>query len=54
MKRLSIKRVNILNRPAKVSEITEQNTEEYEDRWLIEADKIKTKRLRAWRHMLAS
>ncbi len=54
MKRLSLKRLNVLSQPMRVSEITSIDTEEFEDKWLLEAEKLKTKRIRAWRQQLAS
>jgi hypothetical protein len=52
MKRLSLKRLNILSKPTRVSDVLAVDTEEFEDKWLLEAEKIKTKRIRAWRHQL--
>lgn len=49
----NLTRLSILNKPLKVQEINETTSEEYEDRWLIKAEKLETKRLRAWRHQLA-
>lgn len=54
MKRLSLKRLNVLSQPMRVADISSIDTEEFEDKWLLEAEKIKTKRIRAWRQQLAS
>ncbi|MBP9761715.1 hypothetical protein KBD11_01470 [Candidatus Saccharibacteria bacterium] len=50
----SLKRLNILNKPTRVADIRSLQTEKYEDQWLIQADKIQTKRLRRFRQQLAS
>lgn len=59
MKRLShvktLKRLNIISQPAQVADITADTyTEEYTDAWLLEAEKVETKRLRRFRRQLAS
>ena len=48
-----LKRLNLLHTPQSVRDISEELVEDYEDKWLIQAEKIETKRLRAWRHQLA-
>lgn len=57
MKRLvnikDLKRLRVLNKPTRVADISEDMTDEYEDKWLLKAEKIETKRIRAWRHQLA-
>ena len=53
MKRLSLKRLNVLSKPTRVADLSAVDTEEFEDNWLLEAEKIKTKRIRAWRHQLS-
>jgi hypothetical protein len=50
----SLKRLSILNKPTRVADITALPTEEYEDRWLFQAEKIQAKRLRRFRQQLAS
>lgn len=37
----------------RVADITAIDTEEFEDKWLLEAEKIKTKRIRAWRQQFS-
>ncbi len=59
MKRLphvkQLKRLNILHRPTAVQDIASQiDIEAYADTWLLEAEKIQTKRLRRFRQQLAS
>ncbi len=58
MKRLpnfkNLKRLNILNKPARAADITAKDTDEFEDRWLLEREKIEVKKIRSWRHQLAS
>ena len=54
MKRLSVKRLNILNRPAKFTDISQVDIDQYEDHWLLDAEKMETKKIRNWRHQLAS
>ena len=49
----NLTRLSILNKPLNVKEINDVTSEEYEDKWLIKAEKLETKRLRAWRHQLA-
>ena len=57
MKRLphikDLTRLTVLAKPMRVKDIDADVTEEYEDRWLIKAEKIETKRMRAWRQQLA-
>ncbi|MFZ1249020.1 MAG: hypothetical protein WAQ24_01720 [Candidatus Saccharimonadales bacterium] len=50
----SLKRLNILNKPTRVADISALHTEVYEDQWLLQAEKIETKRLRRFRQQLAS
>jgi orotate phosphoribosyltransferase-like protein len=59
MKRLphikQLKRLNILHRPTAVQDIANEiDVEAYTDTWLLEAEKIQTKRLRRFRQQLAS
>lgn len=54
MKRLNLKRLNILNKPTKFTDISQTDLDEFEDHWLIDAEKIETKKLRRWRQQLAS
>ncbi|QQS19419.1 hypothetical protein IPL85_04005 [Candidatus Saccharibacteria bacterium] len=59
MKRLphvkQLKRLNILRRPIAVQDLkAEIGSEDYNDTWLLEAEKIQTKRLRRFRQQLAS
>lgn len=54
MKRLSVKRLNILNRPARFADFSQMDIDKYEDDWLLEAEKIENKKLRNWRQQLAS
>lgn len=49
----NLTRLNILNKPLRVQDLNTMTTEEYDDRWLLKAEKLETKRLRAWRHQLA-
>lgn len=48
-----LKRLRVLNKPMRTTELSEDMAEEYEDKWLLKAEKIETKRIRAWRHQLA-
>lgn len=48
-----LKRLRFLNKPTRVADLSEEIAEQYEDRWLLKAEKIETKRIRAWRHQLA-
>ncbi len=58
MKRLpqfrNLKRLSVLNKPTKVTDITDADADEYDDKWLLKAEKIEVKRLRNWRQQLAS
>lgn len=59
MKRLptikSLKRLPVLNRPIRVADVQAQiDTDAYADTWLLQAEKIQTKRLRRFRQQLAS
>jgi hypothetical protein len=59
MKRLphikSLKRLQILNKPVRVADIsTELDSEVYTDTWLFQAEKIEAKRLRHFRQQLAN
>lgn len=54
IKKLSIGRLKLMNRPAKVADLDKQEIEQFEDKWLLKAEKIETKQLRAWRHILSS
>ena len=49
-----LKKLRFLNKPTQVADLSEDMTEEYEDKWLLKAEKLETKRIRAWRHQLAS
>jgi hypothetical protein len=57
MKRLvnikDLKRLRVLNKPTRVTDLSEEMADEYEDKWLLKAEKIETKRIRAWRNQLA-
>jgi hypothetical protein len=48
-----LKRLRFLNKPTQVADLSEEMAEQYEDRWLLKAEKMETKRIRAWRHQLA-
>lgn len=48
-----LKRLKVLNKPTRVIDLSDDMADEYEDRWLLKAEKIETKRIRAWRHQLA-
>ncbi|MBL8121875.1 hypothetical protein JNM87_03935 [Candidatus Saccharibacteria bacterium] len=59
MKRLphvkNLKRLNILSSPTRVAELNDKiDAEVYADTWLLEAEKLKTKRLRRFRQQMAS
>lgn len=58
MKRLpnfrNLKRMSVLSKPTRVADLTEADADEYEDKWLLKAEKIEVKRLRDWRQQLAS
>ncbi|QQS18098.1 hypothetical protein IPL68_05665 [Candidatus Saccharibacteria bacterium] len=59
MKRLphikQLKRLNILHRPTAVQDLTSEiGSEDYNDTWLFEAEKLEIKRLRRFRQQLAS
>ena len=50
----NLKRLRVLNKPTRVADLSDEIADEYEDKWLLKAEKIETKRIRAWRHQLAS
>lgn len=50
----NLKRLRLLNKPTQVTDLPEDMAEQFEDKWLLKAEKIETKRIRAWRHQLAS
>lgn len=59
MKRLphikSLKRLPVLNRPMQVADVqTDIDADAYADTWLLEAEKIQTKRIRRFRQQMAS
>lgn len=59
MKRLSsvkkLKRLNILHRPVATQDLKKAiDIEAFNDTWLLEVEKLETKRLRYFRHLLAS
>ena len=57
MKRLqqvkNLKKFRLFTKPITPRDISADIAEDFEDRWLLKAEKIETKRLRAWRQQLA-
>ena len=49
-----MKRLHILNKPTRVADLADLADQDYEDRWLLEAEKLEAKRLRRFRQQLAS
>lgn len=49
-----MKRLRIITKPIKVADIQEVEAQNYEDKWLLKAEKIQAKRLRRFRQNLAT
>jgi hypothetical protein len=49
-----MKRLHILTKPIKVADLAEIDAPDYEDKWLLQVEKIEAKRLRRFRQQLAS
>ncbi len=49
-----IKKLRLFRKPINVDELSVDMKDEYEDRWLLEAEKIETKKIRQWRQQLSS
>jgi len=49
-----MKRLHILTKPTKVSDLSLIEEQDYEDKWLLQAEKIEAKRVRRFRQQLAS
>ncbi len=48
-----MKRLHIITKPTNVADLAEIDTQEYEDRWLLKAEKREHKLMRQFRHNLA-
>jgi hypothetical protein len=49
-----MKRLHILTKPTRVADLAEIEVPDYEDKWLLKAEKIEAKRLKRFRQQLAS
>ena len=49
-----MKRLLIITKPTRLADLADIDTQEYEDRWLLKAEKRQNKRLRQFRHNLAT
>lgn len=49
-----MKRLHIISKPIKMADLADLETQEYEDKWLFEAEKRQIKRLRRFRHLLTT
>lgn len=49
-----MKRLHILTKPIKTTEIADIEAHDYEDKWLLKAEKLQTKRYRKFRQSMAS
>lgn len=49
-----MKRLHILTKPTNVADLADLENEDYNDPWLLRAEKIQAKRIRRFRHQLAS
>lgn len=49
-----MKRLRIITKPIKVADIQDVEVQVYEDKWLLQAEKIQAKRLRRFRQNLAT
>lgn len=48
-----MKRLQIITKPIKLSDLADIDTQDYEDRWLLKAEEMQHKRLRRLRQHLA-
>ncbi len=49
-----MKRLQIITKPTKVADLADIETQDYEDKWLFEAEKRQIKQLRHFRHMFTA
>lgn len=45
-----LKRMSVLNKPMSIADVADIDADGFEDRWLLQVDKIHAKQLRRFRH----